>query len=152
MPKFRKEKVKKSKKRKRKERKFSFSFPSFPSSFFSLSLFIHLFRKMKIAILGAGLVGLHIGGNLQIKGHEVVFIGRQRLQQQLLQDGLTISGLDNQATTFTPAEIIYKTDAIETLSGAGKFDYVLVTLKATGTVRISWLLHLGFVFLLLGFV
>jgi len=30
---------------------------------------------MKVAILGAGLVGLHIGGYLMKKGHEVVFIG-----------------------------------------------------------------------------
>jgi len=42
---------------------------------FLLIFFLFLRVRMKVAILGAGLVGLHIGGYLMKKGHEVVFIG-----------------------------------------------------------------------------
>ena len=51
-------------------------------------------KNSKIAIAGAGAIGLYIGGRLAAAGHEVSFLARSRIVQALWKDGLTVSDAD----------------------------------------------------------
>ena len=46
---------------------------------------------MKIAIIGAGHIGLNIGGRLIEAGADVTFVGRTRMQEHLRRHGLKIN-------------------------------------------------------------
>ncbi|WP_040156121.1 ketopantoate reductase family protein [Mobilicoccus massiliensis] len=67
---------------------------------------------MRIAIMGAGAVGCHLGGRLAQAGHDVTLVGRPRLLKALEQDGLrlesTARGTDDRVrvrATTDPAAV-----------------------------------------------
>jgi len=89
-----------------------------------------LMESKRIAIIGAGLVGLYVGGHLAHHGHSVLFIGRERYGKQIQQHGLTVSNLSNDV--LKPANFEYSTDTGR-LAQVNAFDYIIITLKAVNT-------------------
>jgi 2-dehydropantoate 2-reductase len=80
----------------------------------------------KIGILGAGSIGCYLGGHLQQAGHEVVFVGRERLQKEILHSGLTITHYSGKQVYIYPDKIHYYT-SMERLADC---DLILVTVKS----------------------
>jgi 2-dehydropantoate 2-reductase len=84
------------------------------------------FMIKKIGILGAGSIGCYLGGHLYQAGFEVVFVGRQRLQKEIQENGLTISHFTGKQVYIYPDKIQYET-SINSLSDC---DLILVTVKS----------------------
>jgi 2-dehydropantoate 2-reductase len=83
--------------------------------------------RPRIAVLGAGSIGCHLGG-LLADDADVVLIGRPGAMAALGRDGLTLTG---------PGEAVRLTRRLELATGAAAAagaDYVLVTVKSTDTV------------------
>jgi 2-dehydropantoate 2-reductase len=77
---------------------------------------------MKVCIYGAGAIGGHIGGHLARSGVDVSLIARGPHLEAIQQNGLTITGTDEEFTVPVRA-----TDDPATL---GPQDYVFITLKS----------------------
>jgi len=86
-------------------------------------------KSLNIAILGAGSVGCYLGGCLASAGVKVTFIGRERIQQQLLTHGLTLTDWQSRCDHIQPHNLDYSL-SINDLSSA---DYILVTVKSGDT-------------------
>jgi 2-dehydropantoate 2-reductase len=85
--------------------------------------------RPRIAVFGAGLIGLHVGG-LLAQAADVVLIGRaSRLAS--LDAGLRLTDVDGLNVTVSPGALARAT-APEALAGA---DLVLVTVKSLGTAE-----------------
>lgn len=80
---------------------------------------------MKIAIIGAGYIGLYLGARLIEAGAEVVFVGRQRMRQHIDENGLKINSYI--PSPFEVKDFNYVTD----YSKMGEVDFALVTAKTT---------------------
>lgn len=80
----------------------------------------------KIGVLGAGSIGCYIGGHLLYSGCDVVFIGRERLQKEILENGMTLSHFSGKKVFIEPSKIKYKT-SIEELKNC---DLILITVKS----------------------
>ncbi len=91
---------------------------------------------MKIAVLGAGLVGSYIGGSLIASGGDVVLIGRQRMANQIARSGLSLSDLDGRSLTLTPDRVYYDTDPAS-LTGC---KLILLTVKSADTASAAKLI------------
>ncbi|OLZ65063.1 2-dehydropantoate 2-reductase [Streptomyces sp. IMTB 2501] len=85
--------------------------------------------KPRFAVLGAGSIGCHLGGHLVAAGYEVTFIGRPAGMQVLRERGLTLSTSVRPPVRLTPNRLTLATGA----EGAAGADYVLVTVKTSGT-------------------
>lgn len=84
---------------------------------------------MKIAILGAGLIGSYLGGLLIAAGGEIVLIGRPRIAEIIAKYGLNLSDLQGHCRIVAPDEIIFSQNPAS-LSDA---DLILVTVKSADT-------------------
>lgn len=80
----------------------------------------------KIGILGAGSIGCYLGGHLQQAGYEVVFVGRERLQKEILENGLTLSHFSGKQIYIYPEKIHYSTS----MDGLADCGLILVTVKS----------------------
>ncbi|CAN5922097.1 2-dehydropantoate 2-reductase [soil metagenome] len=61
--------------------------------------------------MGAGAIGCYVGGCLAAAGHDVVFVGRERLKNELAASGLTVAGLDGErARTVARDKLVFATD------------------------------------------
>ena len=88
-------------------------------------------QPLRILCFGAGAIGTYIGGSLALAGHQVVFLERPTLAEQLRQHGLHLKLGDRQCSVDQP-HIIQSLD--ELLLGDGtKFDAGLVAVKAYDT-------------------
>ncbi|HEY0473396.1 MAG TPA: 2-dehydropantoate 2-reductase [Kribbella sp.] len=82
---------------------------------------------MTIAVYGAGGIGCYVGGRLAATGTEVLFIGRQRLADELAERGLHL-------TDYLGAELRVRDVRYETTPAAvADADLVLVTVKSAAT-------------------
>jgi 2-dehydropantoate 2-reductase len=84
-----------------------------------------------ICIVGAGSIGCYVGGRLAATGAEVVFVGRQRLADEIGEHGLHLTdyrGIDLRAPSAT-----FTTDP----SVAADADLVMVTVKSGATREIA---------------
>lgn len=82
---------------------------------------------MTIAVYGAGGIGCYVGGRLAAGGAEVVFIGRQRLADEVAEHGLRL-------TDYLGADLVVPAVRYETTAdAAAEADLVLVTVKSAGT-------------------
>lgn len=82
---------------------------------------------MTIAVYGAGGIGCYVGGRLAAGGANVVFIGRQRLADELAEHGLRL-------TDYLGADLVVPAVRYETTpEAAAEADLVLVTVKSAGT-------------------
>ena len=102
----------------------------------------------RIAIFGAGNVGCFVGGTLALAGHDVTFIGRRRLRDEIRANGLTLLDrgrllgtvptprFELDPAALEPAEIVFVTVKLGSLTPAAadleaftKPDALLVTLE-----------------------
>lgn len=85
-------------------------------------------RRVRIAVIGAGNIGCHVGGRLA-EAADVTLIGRERIIGDIARRGLTLTG-GGRATTTVPADHLRLATDPNAVAGA---DVVLVTTKSTGT-------------------
>ncbi|MFI5709312.1 2-dehydropantoate 2-reductase [Kribbella sp. NPDC051620] len=82
---------------------------------------------MTIAVYGAGGIGCYVGGRLAAGGADVVFIGRQRLADEVAEHGLRL-------TDYLGADLVVPAVRYETTpTAAADAELVLVTVKSAGT-------------------
>jgi 2-dehydropantoate 2-reductase len=95
---------------------------------------------MQIAVLGAGSIGVYVGGSLlaasvaKIAGvadMDVVLIGRARMRAQIAQHGVLLTDWQGGRVTLSPDQVPYSDDPA-LLSGA---DLILVTVKSADTAQ-----------------
>jgi 2-dehydropantoate 2-reductase len=65
---------------------------------------------MKIAIFGAGSIGCYLGGQLAYAGADVTFIGRQRFQDDISENGLTLTHFERPEIKLTPHQFKFSLD------------------------------------------
>lgn len=83
-------------------------------------------RRPRIAVLGAGSIGCHLGGMLAATA-DVTLIGRPAAMAAAVRDGLTLTGPGDARRTVHDLHLATEPDAAR---GA---DYVLVTVKSADT-------------------
>lgn len=84
---------------------------------------------LKILSFGAGAVGTYIGGSLALAGHQVVFLEKTEVAQQLRQNGMKLE--IDQETYHLPNPTI--ADSLDTALESGPFDIALFALKSYDT-------------------
>lgn len=84
---------------------------------------------MKVGVMGAGAIGCYVGGQLAATGHDVVFVGRQRIGDDVRAHGLTVIDLQHRRRTVAADRIVFATDA----SALADCDVVLCAVKSGGT-------------------
>lgn len=83
----------------------------------------------KIAVLGAGMIGIYVGGRLAAAGADVTLIGRPRVLDDIRTNGLRLTDLKG-ADIQVPAERLTLTDDPAALRDA---DLILLTVKSPAT-------------------
>ncbi|RNL78328.1 2-dehydropantoate 2-reductase [Nocardioides marmorisolisilvae] len=84
-----------------------------------------------IAIVGAGSIGCYVGGRLAATGADVVFVGRQRIADEVAERGLRLT--DYRGADLSVPSPVFNT---EVLKAAGA-DLVLVTVKSAATEEVA---------------
>jgi 2-dehydropantoate 2-reductase len=84
-----------------------------------------------VLIMGAGSVGCYLGGRLALAGHDVHFVGRPRVLDQLRARGLTVTEPDGRAATL-PADSLSLHEEVP--SGLG-IALVLMCVKSAATPK-----------------
>jgi 2-dehydropantoate 2-reductase len=84
-----------------------------------------------ICVVGAGSIGCYVGGRIAATGAEVVFVGRQRLADEIGEHGLHLT--DYRGTDVRVPSATFTTDP----SVAATADLVLVTVKSGATHEIA---------------
>jgi 2-dehydropantoate 2-reductase len=80
--------------------------------------------------MGAGAIGCYVGGCLASAGEDVVFVGRERLKNELEASGLVLSDLDGGAGRLVAkSQIVFATE----LSALRDCDVVLCCVKSAQT-------------------
>jgi 2-dehydropantoate 2-reductase len=86
---------------------------------------------MRFAVMGAGSIGCYVGGRLQHGGHDVVFVGRQRLGAELAEHGLHLTSYRDEQLEVGALQWATTPDAIVDV------DVVLVTVKGLATEEVA---------------
>ncbi len=82
---------------------------------------------LRIGIMGAGAIGCYVGGCLAAAGHDVTFVGRERLRKELAETGLTVCGLNGERPrTVTKEKLVFATE----LAALADRDVILVCVKS----------------------
>ncbi|WP_405183137.1 2-dehydropantoate 2-reductase [Nocardia sp. NBC_01377] len=84
---------------------------------------------MNVVVLGAGSIGIYVGGKLAAAGAKVTFVGRPGMLDEITASGLRLTDLDGGDVTVEPSEFGTST----TPEDAGSADLVLVTVKSAAT-------------------
>ena len=82
--------------------------------------------SLKVAVFGAGAIGIYVGASLLAAGVDVVLIGRARMRAQIASRGLLLSDLEGRQQRLEGAHVPYQESA-SALAGA---DLILVTVKS----------------------
>ena len=82
--------------------------------------------SLKVAVFGAGAIGIYVGASLLAAGVDVVLIGRARMRAQIASQGLLLSDLEGRQQRLEGAHVPYQESA-SALAGA---DLILVTVKS----------------------
>jgi 2-dehydropantoate 2-reductase len=82
-----------------------------------------------VLIMGAGSIGCYLGGRLALTGHDVHFVGRPRVLDQLRAHGLTVTEPDGTTATL-PADMLSLHEDVP--SGLG-ISLVLLCVKSSAT-------------------
>lgn len=85
---------------------------------------------LKIAVFGAGAVGIYVGASLLAAGADVVLIGRARMRAQIASQGLLLSDLDGRRQRLEGDQVPYQ----ESPSALAAADLILVTVKSADSV------------------
>ena len=95
-------------------------------------------RNMKILTFGAGAIGTYIGGSLALAGHQVVFVARPKVVEQLRERGLRLDLIADprretkHVTVVDPRSFVVVSSLEEALR-YGPFDLALFALKSYDT-------------------
>ena len=84
---------------------------------------------MKITIIGAGNIGIYIGGFLLNNSLDVTFLGRDRINKELIENDLSLSDLKGFQIKIPYAKLNYKTNPNE----LAKSDIYIITVKSQDT-------------------
>ena len=85
--------------------------------------------RAKIAVLGAGLIGVYVGGLLASAGADVTLVGRLRVMDELRANDLRITNVDGVDVTIQ-AEALTLADHAGAIQSA---DLILLTVKSPAT-------------------
>lgn len=85
--------------------------------------------QQKIAIVGAGSVGCYLGGCLTASGVDVILIGRERIQKQLREYGLSVTDWRGR-DQMMQVEQLHFSVSMDCIADA---DYILLTVKSGDT-------------------
>lgn len=88
-----------------------------------------MLAPMKFLSFGAGAIGTYIGGSLALCGHEVVFLERAAVVEELRQQGLALRLPDGEYHLSAPKLAASLTEALE----QGPYDAALFALKSFDT-------------------
>jgi 2-dehydropantoate 2-reductase len=83
----------------------------------------------KITVLGAGAIGCFVGGAWLAAGLDVSFVGRERVQREIGEYGLSLSDVDGWRTDLPSSRIAFDTRP----QALRKADIVLLTVKTFAT-------------------
>ncbi|MBE9524607.1 MAG: 2-dehydropantoate 2-reductase [Chloroflexi bacterium] len=96
-------------------------------------------KKLSILSIGAGAIGTYVGGSLALNGHEVVFLERPEIAEDLKTRGLKLL-LDDQEHHIPLPQMVTNLDQV---LASHKFDLALFALKSFDTpLFLSSLTHL----------
>jgi len=84
---------------------------------------------MKIAIFGAGSIGVYAGVSLLAAGADAVLIGRSRMRERIARDGVRLTDLRGTDLHVEAERIIFEENA----QALGDADLILVTVKSADT-------------------
>ncbi|MBF6331380.1 2-dehydropantoate 2-reductase [Nocardia transvalensis] len=90
----------------------------------------------RVTVLGAGSVGIFVGGKLAAAGADVTFVGRPRLLDEIRASGLRLTDLDGGDDRVAPTGFHVDTEP----DSVATADLVLVTVKSAQTADIAKLL------------
>jgi 2-dehydropantoate 2-reductase len=86
-------------------------------------------ERLHVGVMGAGAVGIFVGGRLAAAGHRVTLVGRPRVLDPIAARGVVLEDLDGSARRVSSDAIRCVADA----SALADADVVLVTTKTAGT-------------------
>ncbi|RJF98007.1 2-dehydropantoate 2-reductase [Noviherbaspirillum saxi] len=84
---------------------------------------------MKIAVFGAGSIGVFVGASLSATGADVVLIGRASMGARIARHGVTLTDLHEWEARLHPSSLTYCEDPSALADG----ELVLVTVKSADT-------------------
>jgi 2-dehydropantoate 2-reductase len=84
-----------------------------------------------VLVMGAGAIGCYLGGRLALAGHDVHFVGRPRVLDELRMHGLTVTEPDGRSGTIRPDTLSLHE---EVPSGLG-IALVLLCVKSSATPK-----------------
>ncbi len=84
---------------------------------------------MKIAIFGAGSIGVYVGGSLLASGADVLLIGRASMAERIARHGVLLTDLHGGAVRLDVAQVPFSVDPAR----LAEADLVLVTVKSAAT-------------------
>jgi 2-dehydropantoate 2-reductase len=86
-------------------------------------------KPWRVLSIGAGAIGTYIGGSLALKGHQVVFVERPAVAEELVSRGLRLT-LGEQDHHIPEPRVL---PSIEAALALGEFDVTLFALKSYDT-------------------
>lgn len=86
-------------------------------------------KPLRVLSIGAGAIGTYIGGSLALQGHEVVFVERPQVADELKSQGLRLTRQDGEHHISAPRVL----SSIEEALMLGEFDVALYALKSYDT-------------------
>ncbi|MEU7144504.1 2-dehydropantoate 2-reductase [Nocardia sp. NPDC046473] len=85
--------------------------------------------KSRIMVIGAGSIGLFVGGKLAVAGADVTFVGRRRMLDEITASGLRLTDLDGGDDSLPAGRFHVATEPDD----VGSADLVLVAVKSAAT-------------------
>ncbi|MEV6772118.1 2-dehydropantoate 2-reductase [Nocardia sp. NPDC051030] len=83
----------------------------------------------RVTVLGAGSIGVYVGGKLAAAGADVTFVGRPRMLDEITASGLRLTDLDGNDERVEPIAFRTATEP------SGDADLVLITVKSADTAN-----------------
>ena len=91
-------------------------------------------EKLKVLVFGAGAIGTYIGGSLVSAGHEVIFLERPGVAEEIQRRGLHLEFVDSQHSPITiPASSFTVVESISEALRQDSFDFAIFALKSFDT-------------------
>ncbi|WP_191094135.1 2-dehydropantoate 2-reductase [Nocardia colli] len=85
--------------------------------------------KSRVMVVGAGSIGLFVGGKLAVAGADVTFVGRPRMLDEISASGLRLTDLDGGDDSLPTGRFHTATEPDD----VGSADLVLVAVKSAAT-------------------
>lgn len=85
--------------------------------------------KSRVMVVGAGSIGLFVGGKLAVAGADVTFVGRPRMLDEISASGLRLTDLDGGDDSLPTGRFHTATEP----NDVGSADLVLVAVKSAAT-------------------